>query len=237
MRYLIVDDNVQLADNLRELVLEEIEGAHVDVAASGEAAVALLEDHEYDLFLTDMRLPGIDGDSVVAAIEKRSPGKPVVLITAHANDDQLVRALDHGAIAVLQKPIDIPQLLTLIQRWIDPAPTVLCIDDETFLRTNLLEILHEHLPDVRFLGAANACAARRIAENVEVGAAVVDLRLPDDHGSRLARDLKRTCGTQVIGVTGFREELAEVSGDAFTEVITKPVPAPHLAATLQRVLK
>ena len=237
MRCLIIDDNEQLADNLRELVVGEIEGAQVDVAASGEVALRMIEDVDYDLFLTDMRLPGMDGSSVIAAIEQHSPGKPIVLLTAHASNDQLVRALDHGAIAALQKPVDIPQLLTLIQRWIDPAPTVLYIDDETFLRSNMMEILHEQLPGVRFLAAANAGAARRIADRVDLGAAVVDLRLPDDHGARLAQELKSMSGAQVIGLTGFSEELAAASGDTFTTVITKPVPAPHLAAVLERALK
>ncbi|MFN3199628.1 MAG: response regulator [Bradymonadia bacterium] len=109
---LIVDDNLDLAENLKE-VLED-EGVLACLAANGQEALALLEQFEPQMVVTDMRMPGMSGVHLIKQIRTQHPKVPVVLITAYSQDQQLTEARALGVIAVLQKPLDLDRLCALV---------------------------------------------------------------------------------------------------------------------------
>lgn len=110
---LIVDDEADIRE-LLVLTLERM-GISTDSAGSVQEATALLEQREYGLCLTDMKLPDGDGLQLVRYIGQNRPGLPVAVITAYGSAENAVAALKAGAFDYLSKPISLKQLRPLVE--------------------------------------------------------------------------------------------------------------------------
>ena len=110
---LVVDDEADIRD-LMEMTLMKM-GLRVDTAVGVEDAKDKLENSDYSLVLTDMRMPDGSGLEVVQHINRLSLDTPVAVITAFGNADQAVEALKEGAFDYLQKPITLSQLRSLVK--------------------------------------------------------------------------------------------------------------------------
>ena len=115
-RFLVVDDNREFARDLCELLA--LEGNHGTVAVDAEEALERLERESFHALFTDLRLPGQSGVELIEELNRRGLSIPVVLMTAYADDDLVVRAQTAGAIDVLSKPIEIERWLALARRCI-----------------------------------------------------------------------------------------------------------------------
>jgi DNA-binding NtrC family response regulator len=102
-RILIVDDK----ENMRALLRDILAPRHdVVLAADGTAAVALLESESYEVVLTDVRMPSLDGFELVRLVKERWPLTEVVMMTAFASVPAAVEAIRRGAYDYIQKPFD-----------------------------------------------------------------------------------------------------------------------------------
>ncbi len=110
---LVVDDEADIRD-LMEMTLMKM-GLTVETAVGVEDAKAKLDDNDYALVLTDMRMPDGSGLEVVQYINELMLDTPVAVITAFGNADQAVEALNAGAFDYLQKPITLSQLRSLVK--------------------------------------------------------------------------------------------------------------------------
>jgi len=110
---LIVDDEADIRE-LLVLTLERMQIA-TDSAGSMAEARALLEQREYGLCLTDMKLPDGDGLQLLRYIGQQHPGLPVAVITAYGSAENAVAALKAGAFDYLSKPISLKQLRPLVE--------------------------------------------------------------------------------------------------------------------------
>jgi CheY-like chemotaxis protein len=81
-RILVVDDEPAVCGAIKMMV--EHGGHEVQTASSGKEALSLLEQHKFDVVITDFSMPGMKGDALAIAIKKRLPNQPVLMITAHA---------------------------------------------------------------------------------------------------------------------------------------------------------
>jgi len=109
---LIVDDE----PDIRELLTITLQRMDIPSKAAvdlGEAR-ALLEQEDFDLCLTDMRLPDGDGLELVEYIQKEYPELPVAVITAHGNMETAIHALKTGAFDFVSKPVDLENLRNLV---------------------------------------------------------------------------------------------------------------------------
>ena len=114
-RLLIVEDKESLAVMLKETV--ESEGLEADVVANGSDAMRrLAEGRRYFAVLTDLRLPGADGISVLKQARESDPDCPVIVMTAFGTIENAVEAMKLGAYDFVQKPIDVDHLLILLRR-------------------------------------------------------------------------------------------------------------------------
>ncbi len=111
-RYLVVDDNRDFADNLREILTDH--GAEVDVACCGEEGLERATSRRYDAIVTDMRMPGMDGAQLLNRLRSVDPGVPTVLLSAFSQDELLRRAKRDGLLAVLSKANQLPRLLDVL---------------------------------------------------------------------------------------------------------------------------
>ncbi len=106
MRILLVDDHATLRRGVRRQLEAMLESAVVDEAGDGAAALERLRVERYDLVVTDNDMPGLGGFELLSAVRKdgRLRGVPVLMVTAEARRDEIVRANAEGAIGYLVKP-------------------------------------------------------------------------------------------------------------------------------------
>jgi DNA-binding NtrC family response regulator len=109
---LLVEDEAAL----REAVAEQLtdRGYHVEQAGSGEIAIERLADFAFDIILTDLRLPGIDGSAVVEAAVERYPDIIAIVITGYGTVKDAVDAIKRGARDFVSKPFQIDELLHVL---------------------------------------------------------------------------------------------------------------------------
>jgi len=110
---LIVDDDKSTRDGLEKALQDTYE---VFLAENAENALAILDKADIDVLLTDVRMPGIDGLTLLRRALARHPGLICILMTAYGNVDTAVEAMKLGACDFLMKPINLAHLDILIQR-------------------------------------------------------------------------------------------------------------------------
>jgi len=116
-RVLVVDDEPVQRDILR-LTLES-EGHAVEVASGGRRALAALAAAEFDLVLTDLKMPDLGGVGLLERLARDQPGTCVILLTAHGSIDSAVQAMKLGAFDYLTKPLDRDVLLLAVDRALE----------------------------------------------------------------------------------------------------------------------
>lgn len=109
---LIIDDEPDILE-LLEITLIRM-GLNTDTAASVTEARNKLENKQYDICLTDMKLPDGNGLELVEYIQQKCPKLPVAMISAHGNMDIAISALKAGAFDFVSKPVDLSQLRQLV---------------------------------------------------------------------------------------------------------------------------
>jgi two-component system response regulator PilR (NtrC family) len=100
---LIAEDEASVRESLAEVLRDE--GYEVTAAADGTAAIAALDSQEFDLAISDLRMPGADGLTVLTHARAVAPQTLVLLMTAHATVETAVEALQRGAHDYLLKPL------------------------------------------------------------------------------------------------------------------------------------
>ena len=101
---------------LRQAVAEQLgdRGYRVEQAESGEVAIAKLADFAYDIIITDLRLPGVDGSAVVEAAVARYPHIIAIVVTGYGTVKDAVGAIKRGASDFVNKPFQIDELLHVL---------------------------------------------------------------------------------------------------------------------------
>ena len=120
-RVLLVDDDPDLL-HLLSLRLSAA-GYETDRAQSGEEAMNRLEVQRPQVVITDLRMGGMDGMALFAAIRRRTPSLPVIILTAHGTIPEAVEAIRQGAFAFLTKPFDGGELLTRVREAVGQSET------------------------------------------------------------------------------------------------------------------
>jgi two-component system response regulator PilR (NtrC family) len=110
---LVIDDEPDICELLK-LTLGRMD-IHTETAMDVAGAKALLGEHDFDICLTDMRLPDGDGLELVEWMQQHAAGVPVAVITAHGNVETAVQALKLGAFDFISKPLDLGNLRTIVE--------------------------------------------------------------------------------------------------------------------------
>ncbi len=120
-RLLIVDDDPSLREFLEIFLAKE--GYKVDSAETGQKALDMVKQGHYNLVITDVRMPGMDGVELLKQLKMLDAGLPVVLITAFASLDAAVDAMKEGAWDYLTKPFKIEELRDVIDNALSSSHT------------------------------------------------------------------------------------------------------------------
>jgi len=110
---LLIDDEAIALSNLSHVL--EREGYQVTACQDGESGLAAMQSTRFDLVLTDLRMPGIDGMDVLHHIRETTPDVPVIMITGHATLDSAVEAMKAGAHHYIAKPFRLDEAREVVR--------------------------------------------------------------------------------------------------------------------------
>src|SRR3990170_4822203 len=114
---LVIDDKESMRQMLAKTL--ESEGYEVDVARDGEVGLDKAKEKRFDLVLTDLKLPNMDGLRVLSSFKELDPEISVIVMTAYGTIETAVQAIKQGAFDFLTKPFDVDHLNVLIQRALE----------------------------------------------------------------------------------------------------------------------
>lgn len=115
-KIMLVDDEEDFVKTLAERLSVKQVAGEPNVALSGEAALASLEDEVPDVMVLDLRMPGIDGLEVLKNVKEHYPQVQVVILTGHGSDRDREEAERLGAYDYLEKPVNIDTLVSTIRK-------------------------------------------------------------------------------------------------------------------------
>ena len=198
---LFVDDEETIRKSLtREL---QLDGFLVTGVASGSEAVSALEQERFDLVITDMIMPGLDGFAVLKAAKRLSPLTAVLILTGYGDMRSAIDALRLGADDFTLKPCEVEELVFRIGR---------CLEKQTLLRR---------------LSLQNQCLEKEIEYRQRVEAQLQDnenrFRLALDSSSNGVWDRNLVTGETYFGENWHRslgyEDISEIAGQAFEQLL------------------
>ena len=114
MQILLIDDERAIRRALREIL--EFENCQVQEEESGVQALQLLEQSNFDLIFSDIKMPHMDGIELLEQIKKKNLETPVVMISGHGNVETAVGAIKLGAFDFIEKPLDLNRILVLLRQ-------------------------------------------------------------------------------------------------------------------------
>lgn len=204
-RVLCVDDE-PVTLRLVTRLLERM-GLVVTTAPRPDAALEIFEVDRFDLIITDIRMPGMDGHAFLAAIRERDPQVPVIVATGHASLDNAIRALRDGASGMLLKPFTGEEFTTEVTNALERA-----------------RIVHEAL-QYRFVtpildGVALALTAAIEARDLETGAHCTQLGSMGERVARLMGLSEQDRTTIRIG--GYLHDVGKIA--IADRILLKPGP-------------
>ncbi|MDX9867056.1 MAG: response regulator [Kiritimatiellia bacterium] len=113
-KILVIDDDANILLSTRRLL--ESDGHECVTAGNGQEALEYVKQNRFALLITDMRLPDMNGLSLVRELKKVEPSMPVILITAYASCESAVESVKRGVYEYLVKPFQADELLATVKR-------------------------------------------------------------------------------------------------------------------------
>ncbi len=228
-RYLIVDDNQQLGENLAE-ILNDL-GDAATAVSSPSLALTTLANERFDALITDLQMPEFNGVELVRRARRLDPGLPAVVLTAYARSALVTAAEQEGLLGVLPKPLPVEQLLGLL-RCARHGALVVVAEDDVSLNDNLTEVLRSK--------GLSVAVARSLAEldvlkgDLRPAAAIVDLKLPGgEPGESVAMVQRHFPEASVVVITAYPEMTGRRSAG---RVFEKPFDTSALLSHLEQLL-
>lgn len=121
-KILIIDDEKAIRNTLREIL--EYEGYLIEEASNGEEGIQKIESDDFDMVLCDVKMPKMDGMTVLSKVKEIDEDLPIVMISGHGNVEMAVEATKKGAYDFIVKPPDLNKLLIIVRNSIDKKELV-----------------------------------------------------------------------------------------------------------------
>jgi len=135
-KILVVDDERSMRDFLK--ILLDKEGYEVMTAQDGKHAQSILDENEFDLVISDIRMPGMNGLELLEFIKDEKPNLPVIMITAFASPVDAVRAMKDGAYDYITKPFNVDEIKSVTFNATNQVDSTLKEDQAELLFPNII---------------------------------------------------------------------------------------------------
>lgn len=239
-RILIVDDDEALCRTMA-LILER-KGYTIATAKNGAEAIKQVEQQPFEAILMDIKMPVMDGVQAYKKIKQIRPEAVVIMMTAYALEDLVQDALQEGAFAVLNKPLDMEEVLAVIAKatMANSGGFIMVVDDDENTCKTLEMILKRR--HHRVITALTGEEAINLARQQKYDLYLIDMKLPALNGleTHLAiRELHPQAIT--ICMTAYRQDMAQqvrkmLSKNAYT-CLYKPLDIEHLLRLLDEIME
>jgi DNA-binding NtrC family response regulator len=202
---LVVDDDRDFAESLADAL--ELVGHDVMLSFSGEEAIRIFTENDFDITFMDVKLPGKNGVESFFEMRRIKPEARVIMMTGYSVHQLLEQAVENGAWDILHKPLEMQRVLKMVEK-IKPCGVLIADDDLDFLQ-NLKSALAEEGYAVYVAKDRSEVLARVQEKKVDV--LVLDLSMPVMSGLDTYRGLKEAglCIPTII-VTANRAEDNEI---------------------------
>ena len=232
---LVVDDDMDNAASLTELF--EMEGHRVTVVHSGEDAIEAYRTVQFDIAFMDVMMPGKNGVDSFLEIKKLKPQARIYMMTGYSVDQLLRQAIDHGAMGVFSKPVDIEKVLTVLKD-ISPSGIALIAEDDPEFGPMLKSFIAAAGKNCALV--TNGQDALDAMRRGGVSVLILDLKMPLIDGIGVYTTLRKE-GRMVptIIITGNGAEYADtldaLRDVAVTGILNKPFDPVDLLARLDKL--
>ncbi len=135
-RILIADDDAAIVQVIAER-LRDLDRFEVSACTSGEAARSALQQSRFDLFITDLRMPDVDGMDLIRETQGRSPETVSILMTAFGSPEVQAEAQNASARYYLEKPFNIDDLVCIIESLFPSEPGAVCVSGRSVFKVVL----------------------------------------------------------------------------------------------------
>ncbi len=159
---LVIDDEQVVLDSVTKILTDE--NYEVDVSLSGRKGLESAIQRDYDIVLTDIRMPDIGGMRVLRDIRRAKPSLPVVIITGYATVRSAVQAMKLGAADYLEKPFTPDQLLKAVASALEMASTQVPEEQELIHKEEMIKVLERASSDSLFFTSLLEDAADALDE-------------------------------------------------------------------------
>jgi two-component system response regulator HydG len=235
---LIVDDDQSLRWTM-SLILEH-KGYVVETAADGAEAVARVQERPFDIVLMDIRMPVMNGVQALKQIRVIRPQTVVVMMTAYAVEDLIQDALIEGAFAILDKPVEIEQIINIIGTSVKvrQSALILVVDDDQATRITLQNRLTKQGYKVCTAGSGKEAIA--MADETTYDILLIDLNLPELNGLETSLAIKEI-RPQIVAIifTAYPQDMAQLAKQAIQHnayaCLYKPLDIDYLLELIREV--
>ncbi len=220
MNVLIVDDDAAVLETLRDIF--EDRGYRVVCCSSGSAAIERVKKEFFDLMLSDIRMPGINGVETFFEVKKISPNTAVIMMTGFSIEDMVKKAMEGGVCAFVYKPFDMDNVLAIVEQ-IEKKAVVLFVDDHPESVMGLEKVLQNRGQKV--LTAVSAEEALAVLKNNHVDIIFLDVVMPGIGGMEALKRIKQLYpAMRVVMITGnsVEQELERAIGEGAYTCLCKP---------------
>jgi DNA-binding NtrC family response regulator len=146
---LVIDDEQIVLDSVSKILTDE--NYDVDASLSGREGLNQAIQKDYDIVLTDIRMPDIGGMRVLRDVKRAKPSLPVVIITGYASVKSAVQAMKLGAADYIEKPFTPDQLLKSVDAALDMAATKPPEEQALIHKEEIITILERAASDSEFI--------------------------------------------------------------------------------------
>lgn len=201
-RILIVDDDIGMTETLSD-ILSELD-YNIDTVNEGYKTIDMIRKNSYDLVLLDIKMPVINGVETYKKIKDIAPSLKVIMMTAYSVEELVEEALNEGAFGIIYKPLNIKNLLAIIEKLLKNI-RILIVDDNS----NFCEIFRDELEEMKYSTVVKYSGKQAIdyikEHNIDI--IFIDMKMPELNGLELYLAIKKLKpNLDAIIITGYQNE-------------------------------
>ncbi len=227
---LVVDDHHGMLQTLTDILKDE--DYQVAAAESGIEAIELCQQNEFDIILMDVKMPGLNGVETMRRIKSYITNTRVIMMSAYSVDELKQESLRTGAVAFLQKPIDVEAVIKIIEQV--KQPSILLVSEDEREMSTLMTYLNRH--NYRAYATQDIKELISLTQQIHFSVIITDTDIVTNDGMEIRQILKEVTPRSLLIVLDetnwVRSDNMAVSGWKLDAVSDKSEDTSELVAIL-----